>query len=298
MSRWTKRTQSAAFLSWVDNVELRRRLKRCLQHIARRSIAAAFEGWASALKANQRNQRIMSRCIRYIQSALMTAAFNEWESRTFEHRRQKQQMSGVLGRLQQRSLALAWAGWLHHRTRLDVARRTVRRLQHIRVGHCFKRWQVIYAVSSNIIARREAVAGRIVRTWSNRQMAATFAEWSDNASSRKTIRGRMQRTMLRLIQHRLAAAFGGWAAAVASRVRRRGVASRAVRTLSNSSSSKSFHSWHDYALEHKQLNQRVRQLVARWRNRWQAQCFTRWCTFATGQRGALDTALRRVFYRQ
>ena len=280
VARWTMSTQYSAWVSWCEFMEFHRGLKRCLQRIMLRSIASAFGGWVSSLKAQRRKQHVLSYCIGHIRHTRLAPVFHAWEIGTLESRRQRQHMRSAIGRLQQRALAQAWDAWIDHRVMMNVLRRAVKRLQNLRIGQCFQHWQVVIALQKETAQRQDGIVTNAVQKWSNKQKAQAFAGWSTNALSRKRMRSRMQRTMLRLMHLREAAVFDAWYAAAADQ---RAILAAALRRLLHRQLDEAFGCWQWFVAERlkKHAEQaareaRMRRMLLRCQFFLTAQAFAGW----------------------
>ena len=186
---------------------------------------------------------------------------------------------------------------MRYRSSVAIARRALTRLVHQRTVRCFQRWRVVTALRSDLTERRQAVIKRTIGTWSHRQLASAFAEWSVSAVESKKTRMRLERTMLRMLLHRQACALDGWRGAVADSLQLRAVATRAVQALAQSACTRSFRRWSEFVLEHRRLSQLLHQLLSRWRLRYHARCFASWRLVAMNQQTAAAATVRRLMHR-
>jgi len=313
-----RRARSRAFYVWkrthAHSRALRVRVRRATARFANRTLATAFQDWASVAEARARDDEraALAAAAAARVEAVQTARRNKaarfaanraeralrlchsrWRSAVRERKRHRRIVSRVAARFSRRSLSAAFGGWtaaaIARRRGRKVALRVVQRWSHRSLAWSFREWR--HEVNKGKAFESKArAAGKFLRAIISNTKYRAFNRWRTRSADAAAGERAARRCVLRMLRRRLASSFYDWrdlterAAADAARVetamaedaRLERACERFLRAFGRKTLVSAWNGWRERAAALATRRRKLKKCVARFASRAVWTSFERW----------------------
>ena len=209
VSEWSGIRKGAAWRTWHEDMERRRRLRRVCQGLRSPNAARAWRSWAARSKQAVQAQEAMRQVLRGMKSRNGRRALNKWKAlaqRGVEVRR-------VITAITDRRSRLAWNSWTAYgaesRAIFDCVDVALRSWQHAGLRQGLNAWLAAAATAKHAMQRLDVA----VSEWKGGSRRAAWAAWTD-VSLRRSI---LKRSLAGLRNLGLRRGFVTWVSTAGSR---------------------------------------------------------------------------------